>query len=72
MPPYAAIASSRAPPGQATQRTLAGVTYTHRPSGLTPFARSASPLLHRGGNARPLVHLDPGDELVGAVLRTKD
>src|SRR5262252_9546468 len=29
--PYAAIASTRAPPGQATHRTRVGVTYTHRP-----------------------------------------
>jgi hypothetical protein len=34
--PYAAIASTRAPPGQATHRTRVGVTYTHRPCGLTP------------------------------------
>jgi hypothetical protein len=37
--PYAAIASARAAPGQATQ----GVTYTHRPSGLTSLATSPKP-----------------------------
>src|SRR5215469_18053889 len=40
---YAAIASTRAPPGQATHRTLAGVTYTHRPAGLTPLAPGSKP-----------------------------
>jgi hypothetical protein len=52
---YAAMGPPRAPQGQATQRTRAGVTYTYRPSGLTPPQHQGTLHIHsgfQGANAR--------------------